>query len=173
MEACKAVAEVVHRQLDAIPALKEMLAELPPADHVDDGGLGGNDGGGCRVAVETIGVMADEVARSGGLHHLLGAVVVAHRVLETACLDVTKQAGGIPLRLNGLARRKRCRLPMAQAEVAQMGQGLGVVFFLFHTLLFLHFLIAKIVVLGIIPLLASNYLQYISVLNHFNQKYHT
>lgn len=96
MEACKAVAEVVHRQLDAIPALKEMLAELPPADHVDDGGLGGNDGGGSRVAIEAIREMTDEVARTGDFHHLLGAVVVAHRVLETACLDVTKQAGAPP-----------------------------------------------------------------------------
>lgn len=149
MEACKAVAEVVHRQLDAIPALKEMLAELPPADHVDDGGLGGNDGGGSRVAIEAIREMTDEVARTGDLHHLLGAVVVAHRVLETACLDVTKQAGAPPLRLDGLACRKRCRFPMAQAEVAQMGQGLGVVLLKCHTLLFLHFAITKIVVLSI------------------------
>ena len=69
--------------------------------------------------------------------------------METAALNVTKQAGGGSLGLKDVARRKVHRPTMAQTIVAQIGQGLRIMFFLFHTLMILQFFAYKITKKGV------------------------
>lgn len=132
MELGEADFKELERHPGGLLALTEMPVELLAADQTDDGGLGGDDGGGGRVAVEAIGEISDDVARGCGLDHLAGAVAVAHHVVEAARLDVAQEAGGGSLGLDGLAGREAGRTAVAQTVVAQVVQGLGIMCLVIH-----------------------------------------
>lgn len=132
MELGEADFKELERHPGGLLALTEMPVELLAADQTDDGGLGGDDGGGRRVAVEAIGVVCDDVARRCGLDHLAGAMAVAHHVVEAAHLDVAQEAGGGSFGLGGLACREAGRTAVAQTVVAQVVQGLGIMCLVIH-----------------------------------------
>jgi len=142
MELGEAVVEELKRHLGGLLALKEMLAELLPIDDIDGAGLVGTDGDGSRVAIETVWIAAHKVASSYGLDRALATLVVTDKVMETAALNVTKAAGG-SLGLEDVAMREVHSPTMAQTVVAQIGQGLRIMFFLFHTLMILQFFAYK------------------------------
>ena len=64
--------------------------------------------------------------------------------METAALNVTKEAGSGSLGLKDVAMREVHSPTMAQTVVAQIGQGLRIMCFLFHTLMILQFFAYKI-----------------------------
>ena len=69
--------------------------------------------------------------------------------METAALNVTKQAGGGSFSLKNVVHRKVHKPTMAQTIVAQVGQGLRIMCFLFHTLMILQFFAYKITKKGV------------------------
>ena len=135
--------EAVVEKLERILALKEMLVELLATDQTDGAGLVGTDGDGSWVAIETVGIAAHKVARSDGLDRALVTLVVTDKVMETATLNVTKEAGSGSLGLEDVAMREVHSPTMAQTVVAQIGQGLRIMCFLFHTLMILQFFAYK------------------------------
>ena len=145
LELGEAVVEELKRHLGGLLALKEMLVELLATDQTDGAGLVGADGDGSGIAIETVGIAAHKVARSDGLDGALATLVVTDKVMETAALNVTKAAGGGSLGLKNVAMREVHSPTMAQTVVAQIGQGLRIMCFLFHTLIILQFLPTKIV----------------------------
>lgn len=138
MELGEAVVEELQRHLGGLLALKEMLVELLAIDDIDGAGLVGADGDGGWVAIETVGIAAHKVARSDGLDRALVTLVVTDKVMETAALNVTKAAGSGSLGLKNVAMREVHSPTMVQTVVAQIGQGLRIMCFLFHTLMILH-----------------------------------
>ena len=115
-----------------------MLVELLTINDIDSAGLVGTDGDGSGIAVETVGIAAHKVASSYGLDRALATLVVTDKVLDTAALNVTKEAGSGSLGLKDVAMREVHEPAMAQTVVAQIGQGLRIMCFLFHTLMILH-----------------------------------
>lgn len=93
-------------------------------DQTDGAGLVGTDGDGGWVAIEIVGIAAHKVARSYGLDRALATLVVTDKVMETAALNVTKEAGGGSLGLKDVAMREVHEPAMAQTVVAQIGPGL-------------------------------------------------
>ncbi len=86
--------------------------------------------------------------------HLAAAVVIAtlvvtDKVMETAALNVTEEAGGGSLGLKDVAMREVHEPAVAQTVIAQIGQGLGIMCFLFHTLIILQFFAYKITKKGV------------------------
>ena len=144
MELGEAVVEELERHLGGLLALKEMLVELLTIDDIDGAGLVGTDGDGSGIAVETVGRAAHKVARSDGLDRALVTLVVTDKVMETAALNVTEEAGGGSLGLEDVAMREVHSPTMVQTVVAQIGQGLRIMCFLFHTLMILQFFAYKI-----------------------------
>ena len=143
LELGEAVVEELERHLGGLLALKEMLVELLTIDDIDGAGLVGTDGDGGGIADETVGIVAHQVARSDGLDRALVTLVVTDKVMETAALNVTKAAGGGSFGLKDVAMREVHSPTMAQTVVAQIGQGLRILCFLFHTLMILQFLPTK------------------------------
>ena len=74
---------------------------------------------------------------------------VTDKVMETAALNVTEEAGGGSLGLKDVAMREVHSPTMVQTVVAQIGQGLGIMCFLFHTLMILQFSAYKITKKGV------------------------
>ena len=144
LELGEAVVEELKRHLGGLLALKEMLVELLATDQTDGAGLVGADGDGSGIAIETVGKAAHKVARSDGLDRALATFVVTDKVMETAALNVTKAAGSGSFSLKNVVHRKVHKPTMAQTIVAQIGQGLRIMFFLFHTLMILHSCILSI-----------------------------
>ena len=107
-------------------------------DDIDGAGLVGTDGDRSGIAVETVGIVAHKVARSDGLDSTLATFVFSDKVMETAALNVTKETGSGSFSLKNVARRKVHEPAMTQTVVAQVGLGLGVMIWLFHTLMNLH-----------------------------------
>lgn len=138
MELGEAVVEELERHLGGLLALKEMLVELLGIDDIDGAGLVGTDGDGSGIPIETVGIAAHKVASSYGLDRALATLVVTDKVMETAALNVTKEAGSGSLGLKDVAMREVHEPAMAQTVVAQIGQGLRIMCFLFHTLMILH-----------------------------------
>lgn len=100
-----------------------------------------------QEASEALRVANDCLLRSYGCH-LAAAVVIAtlvvtDKVMETAALNVTKAAGGGSLGLKDVAMREVHSPTMVQTVVAQIGQGLRIMCFLFHTLMILQFFAYK------------------------------
>ena len=120
LELGEAVIQELLRHLGGLLALKEMLVELLAIDDIDGAGLVGTDGDGSGIAIETVGIAAHKVASSYGLDRALATLVVTDKVMETAALNVTKQAGAGSLGLKDVARRKVHRPTMAQTIVAQV-----------------------------------------------------
>ena len=130
-----------------------MLFKVCAIDDIDGAGLVGTDGDGSSIAVESVGIAAHKVARSDGLDSTLATFVISDKVMETAALNVTKAAGGGSLGLKDVAMREVHRPTMVQTvlaqaseqvrAVAQIGQGLRIMFFLFHTLMILQFFAYK------------------------------
>ena len=149
MELGEAVVEELERHLGGLLALKEMLVELLTINDIDGAGLVGTDGDGSGIAIETVGIAAHKVASSYGLDHALATLVVTDKVMETAALNVTKQAGGGSLGLKDVAMREVHEPAMAQTVVSQIGQSLRIMFFLFHTLMILQFFAYKITKKGV------------------------
>lgn len=149
MELGEAVVKELECNLGGFLALKEMLVELLAIDDIDGAGLVGTDGDGSGIAVETVGIAAHKVASSYGLDRALATLVVTDKVMETAALNVTKQAGGGSLGLKDVAMREVHEPAMAQTVVAQISQGLGIMCFLFHTLMILQFFAYKITKKGV------------------------
>ena len=143
MELGEAVVQKLNRHLGGLLALKEMLIEVCTIDDIDGAGLVGADGDGSGIAIETVGIAAHKVARSDGLDRALVTLVVTDKVMETAALNVTKEAGGGSLGLKDVAMREVHSPTMVQTVVAQIGQGLRIMFFLFHTLMILQFFAYK------------------------------
>ena len=149
MELGEAVVEELKRHLGGLLALKEMLVELLTIDDIDGAGLVGTDGDWSQVAIETVGIAAHKVASSYGLDRALATLVVTDKVMETAALNVTKAAGGGSLGLEDVAMREVHSPTMVQTVVAQRGQGLRIMCFLFHTLMILQFFAYKITKKGV------------------------
>ena len=149
MELGEAVVEELKRHLGGLLALKEMLVELLTIDDIDGAGLVGTDGDWIQVAIETVGIAAHKVASSYGLDRALATLVVTDKVMETAALNVTKAAGGGSLGLKDVAMREVHSPTMVQTVVAQIGQGLRIMCFLFHTLMILQFFAYKITKKGV------------------------
>ena len=126
-----------------------MLVELLTINDIHSAGLVGTDGDGSGIAVETVGIAAHKVASSYGLDRALATLVVTDKVLETAALNVTKEAGSGSLGLKDVAMREVHEPAMAQTVVAQIGQGLRIMCFLFHTLMILQFFAYKITKKGV------------------------
>ncbi len=135
--------------LGGLLALKEMLVELLAIDDIDGAGLVGTDGDGGWVAIETVGIAAHKVASSYGLDRALATLVVTDKVMETAALNVTEEAGRGSLGLKDVAMREVHSPTMVQTVVAQIGQGLRIMCFLFHTLMILQFFAYKITKKGV------------------------
>jgi hypothetical protein len=144
LELGEAVVEELKRHLGGLLALKEMLVELLATDQTDGAGLVGTDGDRSGIAVETVGIVAHKVARSDGLDRALVTLVVTDKVMETAALNVTKAAGGGSFGLKDVAMREVHSPTMVQTVVAQIGQGVRIMCFLFHTLMILQFFAYKI-----------------------------
>ena len=144
MELGEAVVKELERNLGGLLALKEMLVELLTINDIDSAGLVGTDGDGSGIAVETVGIAAHKVVRSDGLDRALATLAVTDKVMETAALNVTKEAGGGSLGLKDVAMREVHSPTMVQTVVAQIGQGLRIMIFLFHTLMILQFFSYKI-----------------------------
>ena len=149
MELGEAVVKELERNLGGLLALKEMLVELLTINDIDSAGLVGTDGDGSGIAVETVGIAAHKVVRSDGLDHALATLAVTDKVMETAALNVTKEAGGGSLGLKDVAMREVHSPTMVQTVVAQIGQGLRIMIFLFHTLMILQFFAYKITKKGV------------------------
>lgn len=149
MELGEAVIQELQRHLGGLLALKEMLVELLTIDDIDGAGLVGTDGDGSSIAVETVGIAAHKVASSYGLDRALATFVVTDKVMETAALNVTEAAGGGSLGLKDVAMREVHSPTMVQTVVAQIGQSLRIMCFLFHTLMFLQFFAYKITKKGV------------------------
>ena len=149
LELGEAVVEELKRHLGGLLALKEMLVELLATDQTDGAGLVGTDGDGSWVAIETVGIAAHKVARSDGLDRALATLVVTDKVMETAALNVTKETGSGSFSLKDVAMREVHEPAMAQTVVAQIGQGLRIMCFLFHTLMILQFFAYKITKKGV------------------------
>ena len=149
MELGEAVIQELQRHLGGLLALKEMLVELLTIDDIDGAGLVGTDGDGSSIAVETVGIAAHKVARSDGLDSTLATFVISDKVMETSALNVTKQAGSGSFSLKNVVHRKVHKPTMAQTIVAQIGQGLRIMCFLFHTLMILQFFAYKITKKGV------------------------
>lgn len=149
MELGEAVVEELERHLGGLLALKEMLVELLAIDDIDGAGLVGTDGDGSGIAIETIGIAAHKVASSYGLDRDLATLVVTGKVMETAALNVTKEAGGGSFGFKDVAMREVHEPTMVQTVVAQIGQGLRIMCFLFHTLMILQFFAYKITKKGV------------------------
>ena len=149
MELGEAVVKELERNLGGLLALKEMLVELLTINDIDSAGLVGTDGDGSGIAVETVGIAAHKVARSDGLDRALATLVVTDKVMETAALNVTKEAGSGSLGLKDVAMREVHSPTMVQTVVAQIGQGLRIMCFLFHTLMILQFFAYKITKKGV------------------------
>ena len=153
MELGEAVVEELERHFGGLLALMEMLVELLAIDDIDGAGLVGTDGDGSSIAIETVGIAAHKVASSYGLDCALATLVVTDKVMETAALNVTEEAGSGSLGLKDVAMREVheptvTQTILAQASeqvraVAQVGQGLRIMFFLFHTLMILQFFAYK------------------------------
>lgn len=143
MELGEAVVKELERNLGGLLALKEMLVELLTINDIDSAGLVGTDGDGSGIAVETVGIAAHKVVRSDGLDRALATLAVTDKVMETAALNVTKEAGSGSLGLEDVAMREVHSPTMVQTVVAQIGQGLRIMCFLFHTLMILQFLPTK------------------------------
>lgn len=137
MELGEAVVKELERNLGGLLALKEMLVELLTINDIDSAGLVGTDGDGSGIAVETVGIAAHKVASSYGLDRALVTLVVKDKVMETAALNVTKETGSGSFSLKNVVHRKVHKPTMAQTIVAQVGQGLRIMCFLFHTLMIL------------------------------------
>ena len=120
-----------------------MLIEVCTIDDIDGAGLVGADGNGSGIAIETVRIAAHKVARSDGLDRALVTLVVTDKVMETAALNVTKEAGSGSLGLEDVAMREVHEPAMVQTVVAQIGQGLRIMCFLFHTLMILQFFAYK------------------------------
>ena len=149
MELGEAVIQELQRHLGGLLALKEMLVELLAIDDIDGAGLVGADSDGSGIAIETVGIAAHKVARSNGLDGTLATFVISEKVMETAALNVTKETGGGSFSLKDVAMRKVHRPTMAQTVIAQIGQGLGIMCFLCHTLIILQFFAYKITKKGV------------------------
>jgi hypothetical protein len=149
MELGEAVIQELQRHLGGLLALKEMLVELLTIDDIDGAGLVCTDGDGSSIAVETVGIAAHQVASSYGLDRALATFVISDKVMETAALNVTKETGSGSLGLKDVAMREVQSPTMVQTVVAQIGQGLRIMFFLFHTLMFLQFFAYKITKKGV------------------------
>lgn len=149
MELGEAVVKELECNLGGLLALKEMLVELLAIDDIDGVGLVGTDGDGSGIAIETVGIAAHKVASSYGLDRALATLVVTDKVMETAALNVTKEAGGGSLGLKDVAMREVHEPAMAQTVVALIGQGLRIMIFLFHTLIILQFFAYKITKKGV------------------------
>ena len=149
MELGEAVVKELERNLGGLLALKEMLVELLTINDIDSAGLVGTDGDGSGIAVETVGIAAHKVVRSDGLDRALATLAVTDKVMETAALNVTKEAGGGSLGLKDVAMREVHSPTMVQTVVAQIGQGLRIMIFLFHTLMILQFFAYKITKKGV------------------------
>ena len=63
--------------------------------------------------------------------------------METAALNVTKEAGGGSLGLKDVAMREVHSPTMVQTVVTQIDQGLRIMCYLFHTLMILQFFAYK------------------------------
>ena len=63
--------------------------------------------------------------------------------MDTSALNVTKQAGSGSFNLKDVALREVHEPTVAQTVVAQIGQGLRIMIFLFHTLMILQFFAYK------------------------------
>ena len=149
MELGEAVVKELERNLGGLLALKEMLVELLTINDIDSAGLVGTDGDGSGIAVETVGIAAHKVVRSDGLDRALATLAVTDKVMETAALNVTKEAGSGSLGLEDVAMREVHSPTMVQTVVAQIGQGLRIMCFLFHTLMILQFFAYKITKKGV------------------------
>ena len=149
MELGEAVVEELERHLGGLLALKEMLVKLLTIDDIDGAGLVGTDGDGSGIAIETVGIAAHKVASSYGLDRALVTLVVTDKVMETAALNVTKEAGSGSLGLEDVAMREVHSPTMVQTVVAQIGQGLRIMCFLFHSLMILQFFAYKITKKGV------------------------
>ena len=149
MELGEAVVKELERNLGGLLALKEMLVELLTINDIDSAGLIGEDGDRSGIAIETVGIAAHKVARSDGLDRAFATLVVTDKVMETAALNVTKAAGGGSLGLKDVAMREVHSPTMVQTVVAQIGQGLRIMCFLFHTLMILLFFAYKITKKGV------------------------
>ena len=143
MELGEAVVKELERNLGGLLALKEMLVELLTIDDIDGAGLVGTDGDGSSIAVETVGIAAHKVALSDCLNGAFATFVISDKVMETAALNVTKETGSGSFGLEDVAMRKVHKPTMAQTIVAQIGQGLRIMCFLFHTLMFFQFFAYK------------------------------
>ena len=126
-----------------------MLIKVCTIDDIDSAGLVGTDGDRSGIAIETVGIVAHKVARSDGLDSTLATFVISDKVMETSALNVTKQAGSGSFDLKDVALREVHEPTVAQTVVAQIGQGLRVMFFLFHTLMILQFFAYKITKKGV------------------------
>lgn len=149
MELGEAVVKELERNLGGLLALKEMLVDLLTINDIDSAGLVGTDGDRSGVAVETVGIVAHKVARSDGLDSTLATFVISDKVMETAALNVTKETGGGSFSLKNVALREVHEPTVTQTVVAQIGQGLRIMFFLFHTLMILQFFAYKITKKGV------------------------
>ena len=143
LELGEAVIQELQHHLGGLLALKEMLVELLTIDDIDGAGLVGTDGDRSSIAVETVGIAAHKVARSDGLDRALVTFVISDKVMETSALNVTKQAGSGSFGLKDVATREVHSPTMVQIVVAQIGQGLRIMCFLFHTLMILQFFAYK------------------------------
>ena len=135
MELGEAVVKELERNLGGLLALKEMLVELLTIDDIDGAGLIGTYGDGSGIAIETVGIAAHKVASSYGLDRALATFVVTDKVMETAALNVTEEAGSGALGFEHSTTVVVHEPPVAQTVVAQISQGLVVVILLFHTLM--------------------------------------
>ena len=126
-----------------------MLFKACAIDDIDGAGLVGADSDGSGIAIETVGKAAHKVARSDGLDGALATLVVTDKVMETAALNVTKETGSGSFSLKDVAMREVHEPAMAQTVVAQIGQGLRIMCFLFHTLMILQFFAYKITKKGV------------------------
>ena len=149
MELGEAVVEELERHFGGLLALMEMLVELLAIDDIDGAGLVGTDGDGSSIAIETVGIAAHKVASSYGLDRALATFVISDKVMETSALNVTKQAGSGSFSLKDVALRELHEPTVTQTVVAQVGQGLRIMFFLFHTLMFFQFFAYKITKKGV------------------------
>ena len=85
----------------------------------------------CAIAIETVGIAAHKVARSDGLDRALVTLVVTDKVMETAVLNVTKEAGSGSLGLKDVALREVHEPTVTQTVVAQIDQGFRIMCFCF------------------------------------------
>ena len=68
-----------------------MPFEVCAIDDIDRAGHGGDEGRGGGVAIETVGIITYEVARSDALDGALATLVISDKVMDAAALNVTKE----------------------------------------------------------------------------------